>query len=226
MSALEARRMERLTVLARMRDRADRIAGALCDAIEGKLPAEDSPAVAHIANPVLAFTRVATAIRRIVALEERIDEDAEARAKRLADEEAARAKAEAAAVLAHNTDVNKRRVTALRWAAQKVVRGEIRARDNSMTRVRREMLLSDLTADLGDYDFMVDPETVMQQIMDELDDILGPKPPALKDAGENAHYRPPRRPRGWSPPSAEEAQELLLHTTNAIQAKLRRAADG
>ncbi len=92
--AREARRRERL-------DRLDEMAGMVQDAargisqyIGGELDEEAARPFANIADPCASLTGLARAARQIFALQERADDAAEARARRLADEAAGRRKAE------------------------------------------------------------------------------------------------------------------------------------
>jgi len=171
-AAREVRRMARLVSLERLRGRADRISEKLCDHIEGTLPAHEAEPFARIADPTLAFTRVATAIRRIAALEEQIDEDEEAREHRRAEEAAKRAKE---AAEAERLPAERRiHLRASRRIAREAARDAIRARDGNMEGFRREALLDDLTADLDDLDYADDMETVLEQIGQQLDAIIGP----------------------------------------------------
>jgi len=180
-AAREARRMARLEQLERLRERADRISAQLCNMIQGRLPPDACAAFAHINDPTLAFTRVCTAIRRMVALEERIDEDAETRAERLAAEAAKRAQAEAAARIATATQNHHDKIRVHRFLADKALRADIRARDTDMSRVRRELLLNDLTADLNDLDYMGDIDALIAGLRKELDAVLEAPAAAAND---------------------------------------------
>ncbi len=171
-AAHEARRMARLARLERLSDRAERISEKLCDLIEDTLPEDQRAPFARIADPVLAFTRTATTIRRITALEEQIDESAEQRAARLAEEAAKRAKE---AAEPDRLPVDRRiHLRASRRIAREAVRDAIRARDGAMDGFRREALLDDLTSDLDDPDYADDMDLILAQIGKELDAILGP----------------------------------------------------
>lgn len=216
----EARRMDRLAELEQLRRRAGRISARLCDLIEGNLPPDQDDPLSRLADPVLAFTRVATAIRRIVALEEQIDEDAETRAERLAEEAAKKAAARAAAETARAADSFHKTIRVNRHVTRKFLRDDIRARDGDMTRVHREMLLNDLTADLDDLDYVGDPDALIAQLAKELDDIVGP-PPVNGGAAPR-----PKPPRGWKPVSAQDVSALLVQNVDTVRRRLSRMADG
>ncbi|HTJ64108.1 MAG TPA: hypothetical protein VL899_09880 [Alphaproteobacteria bacterium] len=174
-AARDGRRMARLAALERLRARAEKISEKLCDLIDDTLPPAEREPFARIVDPTLAFTRVATAIRRIVAIEEQIDEDAEERAVRLANEAAQRAKATAEA---ERLPVDRRiHMRASRRIAHQAVRDAITARDSAYVSFQRENLLNDLTADLDDLDYAENLDLILAQIGKELDAILGPADP-------------------------------------------------
>lgn len=223
-AAREARRMARLAALERLRVRAERISEKLCDLIDDTLPAKEREAFARVADPTLAFTRVATAIRRIVAIEEQIDEDAEERAARLAEEAARRAKA---AAEAERLPVDRRiHLAASRRIARLAMRDAIAARDSTFDGIRREGLLNDLTADLDDLDYADDLDLVMVQIGKELDAILGPVEDELEEEedeqDEGEDEAPGPAPAIAHPPSAAHPAS---RGSAEIYAALKRATD-
>ena len=93
----EARRQARLDGLDEMASMVRVAARRLTKYIGGDLDEEDSRPFANIADPCASLTRLARAARQIFALQERADDAAEARARRLADEAAGWVKAERAA---------------------------------------------------------------------------------------------------------------------------------
>lgn len=208
----ESRRMDRLGALARLRERTELISIKLCALIEGKLPGDACGSLARIADPVLAFTRAATAIRRIVALEEQIDESAEERATRLAELAAKRTK-EVAAVERVPAD----RKIHLR-ASNRIVRDAmlkaIAARDGSLDEFSRCSLLNDLTSDLDLPDYADDIDLVIGQIEKELDTILGP--PEGDNAANDDDDAPPRKPVSDFPAQAADVYAAVRRATEAI----------
>lgn len=218
-AAREARRMERLRQLEVLRDRADIISAQLCNMIQGKLPPDEAAAFAHISDPTLAFTRVCTAIRRMVALEERIDEDAETRAERLAAEAAKRAQAEAAAEIATAAKDRQDTIRVHRHVARKTLLGDIRARDRDMTRFRQERLLDDLTNDLNDLDYAGDIDALIAGLRKELDAVLEPPAAAANDAARAGTGGNAQQPRFG------DLTELIEQTRNTLQRAMRQEAE-
>ncbi len=88
--ARETRRKIRMESLERLRIAAEEMALRLNEGTACRLPPEQQADFARIKDPYLDFSRVALALRRIVAQQERLDEDAETRAARLAVEQAER----------------------------------------------------------------------------------------------------------------------------------------
>jgi hypothetical protein len=219
-AAREARRMERLRQLEVLRERADIISAQLCNMIQGKLPPDESAAFAHINDPTLAFTRVCTAIRRMVALEERIDEDAETRAERLAAEAAKRAQAEAAAQIATATQNHHDKIRVNRSLARKALLGDIRARDTDMSRIRRELLLNDLTDDLDDLDYTGDIDALIAGLRKELDTVLEPPAAAANDAARSG-----TPVKAQQPSRLGDLTALIEQTRNELQCAMLREAE-
>ncbi len=207
--------MERLRQLEVLRERADTISAQLCAMIQGKLPPHECAAFAHIADPTLAFTRVCTTIRRMVALEERIDEDAETRAERLAAEAAKRAQAEAAKGRQDTIRLH-------RCLARKTLRGDIRARGADLTRDRRELLLNDLTHDLDDLDYQGDIDTLIAGLREQLDAVLKAPAPAV-NANANANATAVRP--GLDPVKLNDLNALIEQTANELQLAMLREAE-
>ncbi len=211
--------MERLRQLEVLRERADIISAQLCAMIQGKLPPDESAAFAHINDPTLAFARVCTAIRRMVALEERIDEDAETRAERLAAEAAKRAEAEAAARIATAAEVNRDKIRLNRSLARKALLGDIRARDADMSRIRRELLLNDLTDDLDDLDYMGDVDALIAGLRKELDAVLEAPAVAANDAERSGTLAKAQQAK------LGDLNALIEQTRDQIQRALLREAE-
>jgi len=224
----EARRMDRLGELEALRRRAGRISARLCDRIEGNLPHDEDDPLARLADPVLAFTRVATAIRRIVALEEQLDEDAESRELRLGEELEKRVVAMEADEKARDDAEIKRVVRANRNLMRKTVLDDIGERDGDMSRARRELLLNDLLADLDDVDYVNDPDAAIERIREEFDAILGP-PPEPDDTepdDPDDEFLTPKPRKKWAPATSSELTALMLQSTDLMRRKLTRMADG
>ena len=95
--AREARRRARLAGLDEMAGMVHAAARSLSRYISGDLDEDEARPFANIADPCASLTRLARAARQIFALQERADDAAGARARRLADGEAGRQKAERAA---------------------------------------------------------------------------------------------------------------------------------
>lgn len=218
-AAREARRMERLRQLEVLRERADIISAQLCAMIQGKLPPDESAAFAHINDPTLAFTRVCTAIRRMVALEERIDEDAETRAERLAAEAVKRTQAEAAARIAAAAQDNRDKIRLNRSLARKALLGDIRARDADMSRIRRELLLNDLTDDLDDLDYSGDVDALIAGLRKELDAVLEAPAVAANDAERSGTLVKAQQAK------LGDLNALIEQTRDQIQRALLREAE-
>jgi len=89
-AAREERRLRRIAVLEQVCDINVRAAERLGKYIGGELSEIESQPFARLADPFTALTRLSQSIRRIVALQERLDEDDETREKRLKAERAAR----------------------------------------------------------------------------------------------------------------------------------------
>lgn len=89
-AAREARRAQRLAVLDLVGMMNIQAAERLTQYITGQLSdAEESEPFRRLPDPVMALARLTRSIRRTVLLQERLDEDNEAREQRLAAEKAA-----------------------------------------------------------------------------------------------------------------------------------------
>jgi hypothetical protein len=129
---------------------ARQLTGYIC----GKVSVEDAPALAGIADPCLTLTRLARAQRQVIAYQEKLEDDAETRARRLADEdaqyEAEFLKAEAeqdAALKAGRIEANKRQIRqAFKEASFEIGPGP------GLPRPERERLLDDLMSDYERFD--------------------------------------------------------------------------
>jgi len=152
--AREARRRARLARLDGMADMVQFAARRLTRYIGGDADEDEARPFANIADPCASLTRLARAARQIFALQERADDAAEARARRLADEAAGRVKAERtaqaereaadkAAAIADKKMLIRR---AFKEASHRGGPGE------GLPRPERERLLDDLFSDYERYD--------------------------------------------------------------------------
>jgi hypothetical protein len=138
-AAREARRERRLNHLEILRNIGMEMAAALGHATVGRTE-YNIQAFAKTHDPALAYTRIALALRRIVALEDRLDEDARTRAIRLKEER----EAEARKAARESLNAEKRIV-------RRAVREAFREATPDLDRDRREKLLDDLFRDYDDY---------------------------------------------------------------------------
>ncbi len=126
----------------------------LTDYIGGKVSVDDAPALAGVADPCLTLTRLARAQRQVIAYQEKLEDDAETRARRLADEAVKRENAaleteaeQDAAEKAERIEANKRHIRqAFKEAHFDLGPGP------SLPRPERERLLDDLMSDYERFD--------------------------------------------------------------------------
>lgn len=182
--------MARLARLEGMREMGYEMACRLNDWVAGRLPDSECAAFADIKDPVLAFSRMTSTVRRIIALEERLDEDAETReariaaeaaerARKIAAEKAAReqAKLEAEAEMASDPWLSRsEKEVKVRLA----VRDFHRAAEPDMDYRKREDLLDDLFLDYDDTDYGYDRP--FDDIVADLCEALGLEP--VEDSAE------------------------------------------
>jgi len=165
--AREARRRARLAGLDAMADMVHAAAGSLSRYIGGHLDEDEARPFVNITDPCASLTRLARAARQIFALQERTDDEAEARARRLADEAAGRQKAErtaqaereAADKAASIADKKRLIRRAFKEASHRCGPGE------GLPRPERERLLDDLFSDYERYD---DFDRDVADIVDDL----------------------------------------------------------
>jgi hypothetical protein len=138
-AAREARRERRLNHLEILRNIGMEMAAALGHATMGRTE-YNIQAFAKTHDPALAYTRITLAIRRIVALEDRLDEDARTRAARIAEEQAEETRKAA-----------RESLNAEKRIVRRAVREAVREADADLDRDRREKLLDDLFSDYDDY---------------------------------------------------------------------------
>ena len=150
----EARRRDRLAGLDAMAGMVQFAARRLTKYIGGDLDEDDSRPFANITDPCASLTRLARAARQIFALQERADDAAEARARRLADEAAGREKAERLA-LAEREAADKAAAIAdkkrlIRQAFKEASHAQ--GPGEGLPMPERERLLDDLFSDYERYD--------------------------------------------------------------------------
>jgi len=165
--AREARRRARLAGLDEMAEMIQGAARSLSRYISGELDEEAARPLANIADPCASLTRLARAQRQIFALQERADDAAEARARRLADAAAGRRKAERAA-LAEREAADKEAAIAEK---KRMIRLALKEANHELgpgqglPRPEREKLLDDL---FGDYERYDDFDRDVADIMEDL----------------------------------------------------------
>jgi hypothetical protein len=165
----EARRGRRLESLERVRLAAEEMALHLADGVAGRLPEHEQEVFAKIRDPHLAFSRAERAVRRIAALEDRLDEDAETRAARIAAERAAQAAADARAAAARAEEAAQAPERAKKRAIRRAMRRVLRDTDPETEYLDREVLLNDLFDDYESYDdYAGDPAEIVAKLCSEL----------------------------------------------------------
>jgi hypothetical protein len=165
----EARRGRRLESLERVRLAAEEMALHLADGVAGRLPEDEQAAFAKIRDPYLAFSRAERAVRRIAALEDRLDEDAETRAARIAAERAAQAAADARAAALRADEAARAPERAKKRSIRRAMRRVLRDTDPETEYLDREVLLNDLFDDYESYDdYAGDTAEIVAKLCSEL----------------------------------------------------------
>lgn len=208
-AAREARNMARLNHLELLRNIGMEIAAGLGHAAAGRNQF-NTEAFARVADPAASFNRIALAIRRIVALEDRLDEDAATRAARLAEEKAAEARKAARESLM----VEKRIV-------RRAVREACKDTYPDWDRKERENLLDDLFRDYDDYNNGPLAE-VVASICTDLG--IAPDMTLWEDAPKEGEEPDPVKLKAFTLEMAEEYLELVtrpaVETLTAAPANL------
>ena len=165
--AREARRRARLAGLDEMAGMIHAAARSLSLYISGNLDEDEARPLVNIADPCASLTRLARAARQIFALQERADDAAEARARRLADEEAGREKAERAARADREAADKAEAIADKKRVIRRAFKEASHARGpgEGLPRPERERLLDDLFSDYERYD---DFDRDVADIMDDL----------------------------------------------------------
>ena len=165
--AREARRRERLAGLDDMASMVQFAARRLTDYIGGDLDEDEARPFASITDPCASLARLARAARQIFALQERTDDEAEARARRLADEAAGRVKAERTAQAAEEAADMAAAIAAKKRLIRQAFKEASHAQGpgEGLPMPERERLLDDLFNDYERYD---DFGRDVTEIMDDL----------------------------------------------------------
>jgi len=175
----EARRTRRMNDLEIGRMLALQAIARLNDGVAGKLFGDAQAIVEKLNDPYLAMSRLYQELRRIVALEEQLDEDAEERAKRLAAEAVAREKAARDAALRQTEAAAAQAEKDTKRAVRRAVGFAYRDGFPETTQPDRENLLDDLFDDYDEYQgYGDDPVAVVARMCAE----LGLTPEAGPDA--------------------------------------------
>jgi hypothetical protein len=151
-AAREARRAIRLGSLADMRQLILAGAADLGRYIAGEASESACAALDRIPDPCLSMTRMARALRQVVALEEKLDEDDETRLQRQREEALAWQKEIAAEEADRVSAAEKEQVNEARRYVRRAVRDAQLDADPDMSRGDRERLLDDLFEGYEDYD--------------------------------------------------------------------------
>lgn len=177
--------MARLVRLEGMREMGYEMARRLNDYVAGRLSPDECTAFADIKDPTLAFSRMTSTVRRIIALEERLDEDAETRETRIAAEQAERARKIAAEEAARQQAIRNAEAARVREAAEAPLREKKQLvrhglheasfdMDDDLNHEDRESLLDDLFDQYEIYDdYAGDPDEILAQLIGELEKQLG-----------------------------------------------------
>ncbi len=134
-----------------------------------KLPYDEQEAFERVKDPYLAMDRLTRSLCRVVAMEERLDESAEARAERLAKEQAEREKAAREAQAWAEGEPERTKKTVIR----RTVRNVHRDAEPDLDRWEREDILNEAFSDYEDFeDYGGDPVEIILRICTQLG--LGP----------------------------------------------------
>ena len=173
----EERRQARMARLEEMDDMIRFAARRLTQFIAGDLSeAEAVQAFAGIADPCLTLTRLARAQRQIVALQERLEDDAEARARRREDEAAKRRKAARAAEAERQAAEKAERIETNKHLIRRVLKDASfeHGPGAGLPSPEREKLLADLMSDYALHDELDgDVGEVMNDLVREVELMVG-----------------------------------------------------
>jgi len=168
-AAREERRLRRIAVLEQVCDLNVRAAERLGKYIGGELSEFESQPFARLADPFTALTRLSQSIRRIVALQERLDEDDETREKRLKAERAERERAIQAREAERRREAAADAYEDKKETIRRAVRNSHRDAEPDMALADRESLLDDLFRDYEDhFDYSGDPARIVAELCAEV----------------------------------------------------------
>ncbi len=150
--------MQRIAVLEQVCELNFQALQRLTDYIKGDLSEAQSEPFARLTDPAAAVTKLSQSIRRIVALQDKLDQDDETRETRRKAEQAARR--QQAATEAHEDK---------KETIRKAVRNIHRDAEPDQAMADREQLLDDLFRDYEDhFDYEGDPAEIVAQLCHEL----------------------------------------------------------
>ena len=169
-AAREERRLRRIAVLEQVCDITVQAVERLGKYINAELSEIESEPFARLADPCTALTRLTQSVRRIVALQERLDEDDETREKRLKAERAERERAIQAREVERRRAAGRDAFEEKKEAIRRAVRKAHRDVYPDETLADREHLLDDLFRDYEDhFNYEGDPVQIVTELCAELD---------------------------------------------------------
>jgi hypothetical protein len=225
----EARRARRLESLERVRLAAEEMALHLADGVAGRLPEDEQEMFAKIRDPYLAFSRAERAVRRIAALEDRLDEDAETRAARIAAERTAQAAADARAAAARAEEAAQAPGRAKKRAIRRAMRRVLRDTDPETEYLDREVLLDDLFDDYESYDdYAGEPAEIVAKLCSALGfvPLCGENRFASPDEDDDREDDNDDNGENPPPPETVRARALMLARSYLNEAPPRDADPG
>ncbi len=207
--------MQRIAVLEEVCDITVQAVRQLGKYIQGELSEIDSEPFARMTDPCTALTRLTQSVRRIVALQERLDEDDEAREKRLKAERAERERAMQASEAEQRRAIGRDEFAEKKDAIRRAARKAYRDVYPDQTLADREYLLDDLFRDYEDhFNYEGDAVEIVTELCAELNIEYDPNDfeggdlerrdggPAVPAETNTYPDRPPRRAarNGHDPP--------------------------
>ena len=157
----EERRADGLRDLAELRRMGMHMARQLTAYVDGRLLEEEARPFSQIKDPTVSLERIVQFVRRIVAMEDRLLEDAKTRALRLAAELAERERA----LLAEQRRCERQPLEDKKQLVRRAVALAHRELHPGKTRDQREDLLDDLFDEIDDFcDYEGDPAAIVADI--------------------------------------------------------------
>jgi hypothetical protein len=157
----EERRADGLRDLAELRRMGMHMARQLIAYVDGRLPEEEALPFVQIKDPTVSLERITLFVRRIVAQEDRLLEDAKSRALRLAAELAERERA----LLAEQRRRERQPLEDKKQLVRRAVALAHREMHPGKTREQREDLLDDLFDEIDEFcDYEGDPTELVADI--------------------------------------------------------------